>query len=199
MAVPGGRSQTPRAARSFVLIEVAVLAILWLLFSGKLDALHLSYGVLSIGLTAWLTHHLIVARSRESENEFLGRMHWGRAASYPFWMLWQILVANIEVAKVILGPRSRLNPRILRFDFPIDDAIARVVLGNSITITPGTFTLRIRGHRFLIHSIDAATSQGLIDGDMQRRVADVFGRELPETSPVAIDDQIREEDRAGDE
>lgn len=192
----GAATRVP--ARSFLLFELVVLALLWVLFSGKFDLLHLAYGALSIVLTVLLTRHAISARSRSEENEFLGRIRWISMAIYPFWLLWQILLANIEVAKIILGPRSKLTPRIACFEFPVDDAIPRVMLGNSITITPGTFTLRIQGRRFLIHAIGDATASGLVEGGMQKRVAGVFGHDIAEPHPVELRDHFNEEDRGPD-
>jgi multicomponent Na+:H+ antiporter subunit E len=188
----------PAPPGSFLLLEIVVLAALWMLFSGKFDPLHLSYGALSILLTVLLTRHVIRARSRSEENAFLARVRWGRALAYPFWLLWQIVLANIEVARVILGPRSMLDPKIVCFEFPLDDAIPRVTLGNSITITPGTFTLRIQGRRFLVHAIDDATARGLVDGGMQRRVAAVFGHDMAEPSAVELRDHFNEQDRGAD-
>jgi multicomponent Na+:H+ antiporter subunit E len=188
----------PAPAGSFLILEVLFLTVLWLLFSGKLDWLHLSYGALSIALTVFLTRHVIHARSRTAENEFLEHLQWMRVLAYPFWLLWQIVLANIEVAKVILGPRSRLDPKLACFEFPLDDAIPRVVLGNSITITPGTFTLRIQGRRFLIHAIDDATAAGLVEGGMQKRVAALFGHEIAEPAPVELRGQLNDQDRGVD-
>ena len=77
-ATPKKDSEPARSTAVFVLLEIVALAVLWVLFSGKFDALHLAYGVLSIGLVVGLTRHLIHAHFHEDENAFLGRMRVGR-------------------------------------------------------------------------------------------------------------------------
>lgn len=163
-----------------MVVEVVALAVLWVLFSGKLDALHLSFGVLSVALVVLLTRHLIVARSAARENEAVANLRVSRLLVYPAWLLWQIVLANLQVAALILKPRPDIDPVLLDFTFPVDSAVAKVTLGNSITLTPGTFTIRIAGDRFVVHSIKRETAASLIDGTMQRRVAGVFGLEIPE-------------------
>ncbi|MEX1099024.1 MAG: Na+/H+ antiporter subunit E, partial [Bacteriovoracaceae bacterium] len=58
--------------------------------------------------------------------------------------------------------------------------MAKVVLGNSMTLTPGTLTLDIEDDRFLIHALTRETAQVLIDGPMPRKVARLFVNETGE-------------------
>ncbi len=161
-----------------VVYEIAALGALWLAFSGKLDALHLSFGLLSIALVVLMTLTLIVSLSNPDENESVARMRLARAIAYPFWLAWQIFVANLQVARMILSPKLPISPALLRFRAALPGALPKVILGNSITLTPGTFTLDIQGDEFLVHAISLQTAQGVIDGSMQRKVAALFGAEL---------------------
>jgi multicomponent Na+:H+ antiporter subunit E len=167
--------------RGFVVAEILGLAILWVVFSGKFDVLHLAYGALSIVLVVFLTRHLIFAQSTERENEALAGLRPGRIIVYPFWLLWQIALANIQIAVLILRPKPNLDPVLLDFTFPVDSAVAKVSLGNSITLTPGTFTLRIAHDRFVVHAINRESAACLIDDNMPQRVAGMFGAEIPPT------------------
>lgn len=154
-------------------IEIVVLGVLWLVFSGKLDALHLGYGVFSVGLVAWITRDLMVSRSGAHDNAFLRQVHWPTTLTYPFWLLWQVLVANIEVAKLVLSPRIAIDPVLVQMDTPITGSAAHVALGNSITLTPGTITLEADRGRFVVHALHRSSSSGL--QPMQRRVCRSFG------------------------
>jgi multicomponent Na+:H+ antiporter subunit E len=162
--------------RAYVLLLI-LLTVLWLIFSGKFDALHLGYGVLSIVLVMILCRGLVASRSDPEANEVFFRIRWPRAAFYPVWLLWQIVVANLQVAWLIVHPRMPIDPILLRFHSGLRSDLAKVTLGNSITLTPGTFTLRIEDDCFLIHSIHERLAAGLLDGSMQRQVAAVFGEE----------------------
>ncbi len=94
-------------SRQQTAIKVIVLSVLWLVFSGKLDALHLGYGAFSVTLVVWVTRNLMVSMPSSDANVFLSRIHWATASVYPFWLLWRILAANIAVAKLVLTELKR--------------------------------------------------------------------------------------------
>ena len=181
--------------RVHVVAEVVVLAGLWVLFSGKLDVLHLSFGVLSVSLVVYLTRHIILPRPDTRQAPFLERLVWHRAVVYPFWLLWQILLANLHVALVILRLRPCV-PVVVRFRFPVDCDVAKTTLGNSITLTPGTFTARVLDDVFVIHALDLASADSLLNGAMQKRVASVFGLPIDEPPTIEIGYSFEEFDRA---
>jgi multicomponent Na+:H+ antiporter subunit E len=51
---------------------------------------------------------------------------------------------------------------------------AIVLLGNSVTLTPGTITVEINGNAFLVHAIDEAAAKDLTNGRLERKLAWVF-------------------------
>lgn len=185
---------TTGVRRTHVVVEVVVLALLWLMFSGKLDLIHLSFGVLSIGSVVYLTRHLILPRPDRRQPPFLGRLVWRRAVVYPFWLLWQIVLANLHVALVILRLRS-CAPVVVRFLFPVDCDVAKTTLGNSITLTPGTFTARVLDDVFVIHALDLASADSLLSGEMQQRVASTFGLPLEDAPAIDMGYSFEESDR----
>ena len=159
-------------------MEIVALATLWMLFSGKFDAIHLGYGALSIALVVVLTRHLIYPRPG-SDEDFFGRINWPLLLVYPFWLAWQVVLASLQVAAVILRPNMDLHPIVLRFHYPARCTVTRVSLGNSITLTPGTFTLRVEEGDFIVHALGRASTDSLMTGEMQSRVARAFGLEVP--------------------
>lgn len=165
---------------------VLVLAALWMAFSGKTDALHLGYGVLSIVLVVLLTRDLVVARSRHAENEAVARLSWSRALVYPWWLVAQVVIANLQVTWIIIRPTMPIDPVLLCFNTGMKSALAKVTLGNSITLTPGTFTLRVEDDCFLVHTIHESLASGLLDGSMQRRVSELFGEQVPDDLQVTV-------------
>ena len=160
-------------SRQQTAIIVIVLAVLWLGFSGKLDALHLGYGAFSVTLVVWVTRNLMVSMPSSDANVFLSRIHWATAFVYPFWLLWRILAANIAVAKLVLSPRLAIDPVLIQLDTPMTGAMAQVVLGNSITLTPGTITLEAEHGRFVIHALQRESAREL--QPIGRRVSRLFG------------------------
>jgi multicomponent Na+:H+ antiporter subunit E len=171
---PRPRRRTVRDARALAFL-VAFLAALWAIFSGKFDAIHLGYGVVSIVLVTLMCRGLLVGPEDRPENEVFLRMNWIRALAYPWWLLWQILLANLQVASLIVHPRMPIEPSLLRFRSGLQSDLALLTLGNSITLTPGTLTLRVDGDVFLVHALHGNLASGLLDGSMQRQVAAVYG------------------------
>ena len=109
---------------------------------------------------------------------------WGRMVAYLPWLLWQIVLSSIAVARVVLSPRMPIRPRLVRFKVQLPGDVAYLTLGNSITLTPGTVTVDRHGDELLIHALTEQSVDGLLSGDMQKRVAGVFGSavELEEPS-----------------
>jgi multicomponent Na+:H+ antiporter subunit E len=145
----------------------------WLILSGHYDLLHIIYGLISVASVVWLNKRLRIfplAEDRCGEKPILLSRLWG----YLPWLLWQIVVSGVYVAGVIIKPHPRLAPRIVRFTSRQPGDIARVILGNSITLTPGTITLGINGDLFTVHALTADTAAGLLSGDMENRVARLY-------------------------
>jgi multicomponent Na+:H+ antiporter subunit E len=81
---------------------------------------------------------------------------------YLIVLIWEIIKANLDVAYRVLHPKMPINPGIVIIKTGLKSDIAKMVLANSITLTPGTFTLDILGDNLLIHWIDVKSES--IDG-----------------------------------
>lgn len=152
----------------------------WLIFSGKLDAPHLGLGVVSAALVAFLTRDLprigtrFDARGRQVP-VFTFSVHWPRFALYLGWLLGQVIVANVQIALLILHPRLPISPTVVRFPTRLPGELARATFGNSITLTPGTITLDVDGGDFVVHALTRAAAEQVLARTMERRVAWALG------------------------
>ena len=63
--------------------------------------------------------------------------------------------------KLILSPRLTPEPRLVRFRTDLKSGLAKVMLANSITLTPGTITVTVEGNEFLIHCLDEELAEGI--------------------------------------
>jgi multisubunit Na+/H+ antiporter MnhE subunit len=79
-------------------LQVVGLGALWLVFSGKLDALHAVFGVFSLALVLWRTKALVVSERRPEESVALASIRPLLLARYGIWLLKEIVVANIDIA-----------------------------------------------------------------------------------------------------
>jgi multicomponent Na+:H+ antiporter subunit E len=66
----------------------------------------------------------------------------------------EIVKANLDVAYRILHPKMPIKPGIVTIKTGLRQDIAKLFLANSITLTPGTFTLDILGDNLVVHWIN---------------------------------------------
>lgn len=146
------------------------LFLIWIFLSGKMDVFHLSMGVAASALAVWLDSRLPPLEAPEK----LKRLRPWRWVIYFIWLLGQMLISAVYVAKVILWRRDLLNPRLVRFRCVQPDLIATVTLANSITLTPGTLTVSVQDDCYLVHALSEGTTEDLLSGKMQAKVARIF-------------------------
>ena len=155
--------------------QAIFLALLWIVFSGKFDGFHLTLGVVSVVLVLGFNDAIRRLRPRRGGPARRDHLHMLRALFYVPWLLYQIVVSAVYVTRMIVAGESRIDPRIVTFRSDQPNEVAQVVLGNSITLTPGTLTLDIHDDEYVIHALDQGVADSLLNGAMQNRVAKLWG------------------------
>ncbi len=143
----------------------------WILLSGYFDFMHLFLGVISCLFVSFSSHNLLIgdADVRDVLKKII------RFFKYLPWLLYQIWLANLDVVYRTLHPDMPIAPKIIKFKTNFKTDLAKVILANSITLTPGTVTIDIRGDEFIVHAIAEAPAEGLLSGEMQARVKQIEG------------------------
>ena len=146
-----------------------ILFALWLLLSGQWDSVLLvGFGVGSCALTVYIANRMDVA-----DHEGVSIYWVGRFLLYLPWLLKEILVANINVAKVILSPKLPISPIMVVFGSTQKTDLGRVLYANSITLTPGTITTGVEGDQLEIHALTWEDVDGREEDEMDQRVSRV--------------------------
>lgn len=166
-----------RLAISNYIVSPLILMGFWLIMSGKFDLIHILMGVLCVGFVLALNYPLRRHRYFEDDVDLIKQLRLGRLVLYLPWLLYQIILSAVQVARVILSPRLPVKPRVMRFTADLPSAQAKMILGNSITLTPGTLTVDINGDEFIVHAIVPDALNSLIDDSMPRQVLQLFSRE----------------------
>ena len=164
-------------------IQFVLLLGLWLLLSGHYDFFHIAMGVVSCFIVVLLhvrlrkyyfyTGEMEEASSRLKEH-YPAAIRFGRLLYYIPWLVWQIAIASIQVAKVVLNPKMPIDPALVKFKTRLPNTSAKVILGNSITLTPGTITIQVKDDEFLVHSVMDASASGIVDGSLPWEVAKLY-------------------------
>lgn len=137
------------------LMSAALLA-LWLLLANSLSALNVLGALLVAVLLPLAMRPFWPERSRVRRPLTVLRL--------TLVVLWDILLANLNVARLVLGPLVRLRPAFVKVPLSLRDPLAITILANIITLTPGTLTAGVSPDRrhLLIHALDVADDRALV-------------------------------------
>ena len=153
------------------------LFVFWMVLSGRSETKFVVYGILTAVVTTWLTYPLLLIPNKDgSKKYFVFGVSLPKFIMYFFWLMWQLVLANIDVLLATTSQELNIDPKVVRFYFKADNPMASVVLANSITLTPGTVTINVTDDGlYEIHALTAGAAAGVLDGSMQRKVAWLYG------------------------
>ena len=105
-----------------------------------------------------------------------------RVAEYCLVVLYDVIVANLEVAAIIVGPLSRVRPAFVRVPLDLQTDFAVTVLASTVTLTPGTVSVAIEpdeagGRVLVVHALrclDAAAMVATIKTRYERRLEEIL-------------------------
>jgi len=149
-----------------MLLLLALLITAWLLWSGQFKPLLLALGAFSCLLVGYLTQ-----RMGYFDNEVFALRFGLRLFSYLAWLAKEVVLSSVEVARVVLDPRLPISPQVVEIKASADHPVDLTILGNSITLTPGTLALDVHRGVIKVHSLTKAGADHLVSGEMDRRVA----------------------------
>lgn len=157
----------------------ALLAVSWLLLQHTLAPVHLLSAIL-IGL--------VVPRLVDNFLPAAPSIRARPALRLAGVVLWDIVVSNITVAKLVLGPMSRPQPEWLEVPLDLKHPTAIALFASIITTTPGTVSATVDESRrlILVHALDCSDAPQMV-ADMKQRYEHALRfifREIDETSPA---------------
>lgn len=147
-----------------------LLGAAWLLWSGFFKPLLLILGAVSVFLTLWL-----VLRVGYFRNDLFALRYDFRLIPFWFWLTKEIVLSSFQVTRTVLSPKPKISPRTVSISVDALEAVDQALLGNSITLTPGTLALDLHDGRLLVHTLNDEGAKALLAGDMYRKVAALRG------------------------
>lgn len=160
-----------------------MLFAFWLLLSGHYDFIHIFYGVISVSAVVWLNYRLkkyafFEEEMSRADANLKGNkpvtIRFFRLFFYIPWLIWQIVIASLQVAVVVLNPKMPIEPAIIKFKSRLPSLSARVILANSITLTPGTITLQLLDDEFIVHALMDMSATGITEDSLPAQVAKLY-------------------------
>ena len=80
---------------------------------------------------------------------------------YFYVLIQEIVKANLCVLKIIISPEIQPEPALVYFGTDLQSELSKVILANSITLTPGTITVSLEDNRFCVHCLDRELAEGM--------------------------------------
>ena len=146
----------------------AALVASWLIWSGHFhDPFLLFLGALSVAFSVYLSLRMGVV----DDEGVPGRLSPGPFAAYLPWLAKEVIASNIEVTQVIIDPEMPIKRNLVEVTASQKTALARVILANSITLTPGTVSVNVEGDKIIVHALSFEGSQEDMSGEMDERVS----------------------------
>ncbi|MEW8658464.1 MAG: Na+/H+ antiporter subunit E [Candidatus Thiodiazotropha endolucinida] len=165
-------AQQEEAQFSHGLFLFILIFLLWLMLSGNLALAKVVSGlvVASVVTLASRPHLPLFSGLRLSPAAILPFI------SYLAVFLAALIRANLDMARRVLSPSLPLNPGVVEVKTRLKSSLGRLILANSITLTPGTLTVDLQGDSILIHWVDIPPGSDIESAT--RDVTDIFERHL---------------------
>ncbi len=148
-----------------------VLFVFWLLLSGYFTPFLVSVGLASaVAVVAFARRMEVVDREGHP-------VHLGPRAMLTYWpwLIKEIVKSAWDVSRIIVHPRLPISPALITVKSTQKTDLGRMVFANSITLTPGTISVRVGRGEILVHALTADTAEALCAGEMDRRVTRLEG------------------------
>ena len=139
-----------------------VFFLAWVIFNGRITVEILLFGAGVSGLMLGFCCKFM-DYSLEKERNFYRKLP--AVCRYIRLLVKEIVKANLTVCRMILTRKEVMEPAIVRVHTDLKTETARVMLANSITLTPGTITVSMSGQELLVHCLDKSLAEGMEDSE----------------------------------
>ena len=140
--------------------------LIWLLLSASFDLFHVGLGLVAAFGVAWFN----TDRSASRFTILQLRIVW-----YFLWLVGRILQSGFHLSVLILHPALPIDPKLIRYRTKLREEAGIVLLGNSITLTPGTITAELNSQDLLVHAMDDKSAHDVTSLRLEQQIAGLFG------------------------
>jgi multicomponent Na+:H+ antiporter subunit E len=146
---------------STLALKTCAFFLIWLLLSDRFDGLHIGMGILVAFGVAWLN----TERSSTRSSIRGWRLFW-----YFPWLVGRILQSGFHLSVLILHPALPIDPKMIRHQTKLQNDGSIVLLGNSITLTPGTITVEVESQDLVVHAMDDSSADDVTSRRIEQRI-----------------------------
>lgn len=170
----GCETLNPNSLRNMGISMFLLLFVLWVIFNGKVTVeivlFGLAFAVLLFAFLCRFMDYSIAKEKKTYRNLFAGLV-------YIIMLVIEIVKANGMVMRLIVSPKYEVEPKLIKFRTKLKGEAAKVVLANSITLTPGTITVSLDGDEYLVHCLDKELGEGIENSCFVKKLEKMEGKE----------------------
>ena len=142
------------------MLMLLLFFLAWIIFNGRVTLEIVLFGIV-ISLAVFWFLCKFMDFSIQRERNFYRKLP--RLLQYGYVLVREIVSANLTGCRMILTRKETMEPVIVRVHTDLKTETAKVLLANSITLTPGTITVSMSGQELLVHCLDKSLSEGMED------------------------------------
>lgn len=148
----------------------------WLLWSGHFESpFLLVLGGLSCAFCLYLAIRMGIVDEEGAPIQLGVRPF----TSYTPWLIKEIIISNLAVAKIILSRKMPLQRAVVEITPGQKTALGRVIMANSITLTPGTVSVNMHDDQITVHALSLGDADEDMTSEMDERVCRLEGKSSP--------------------
>lgn len=142
----------------------------WIIFNGKFTIEILWIGLLVSAAVFWFICKFMDYSIKKEKNFY--KKAWGFCL-YVYLLLSEIVKANVVVGHMVITQREEMEPILVTFHTELKTDLAKVILANSITLTPGTITVTIEGNELCVHCLDKSLADGIKNSVFEQQLMEL--------------------------
>ena len=146
------------------------LFLLWVIMNGQINVEITCFGIVITAAIFWFCCKFM---DYSAKKELLFYRLLPCIFSYFLVLVWEIVKANVDAIRLALSYRYETDPVIVKFKTDLTTNLAKAVLANSITLTPGTITIDVQGDEFTVHALDRDLVQGIDESVFVKRLREI--------------------------
>lgn len=148
--------------------------VLWVVLNGRWTTEIAVFGAVFAALLTLFCYRFMGVSFKKELDIWRG---FGGGARYLVTLLREIVRANCTVIRMILDLSFEPEPQLVHFHSGLKREHRRVMLADSITLTPGTITCALEDDEFYVHCLDKSLMEGLDSGELPRQLHEMEARE----------------------
>lgn len=132
--------------------------LIWIIFNGKI-----TLEIVLLGLVIAGVMYAFICKFMEystQKDKYLMKK-FGQIVYYIMVLIIEIVKANLITVRFILSYKYQTEPVLVTFRADLKTNMAKMVLANSITLTPGTITVSLENDEYVVHCLDKTMAVGI--------------------------------------